>query len=170
MSAVPRAAAALSPCARCAQAQRTCCQRAEVLLTEGDVARIRAYTGRADFAERRAPADPEYLAPDPEDPHWLALTARTDGTRRMLKRRPDGDCGFLGAAGCELPGSVRPLVCRLYPWDYTESGLTGSAGEYCPSQLLGSAGRPMTEVLGIRAEEARRWHAQLYRELRHGSP
>ena len=40
--------AKLHPCARCAAVQRTCCQRAEILLTEGDVARVGAFVGRTD--------------------------------------------------------------------------------------------------------------------------
>ena len=37
----------------------------------------------------------------------------------------NGDCTFLGAAGCVLPEEVRPLVCRLYPFEYTHRGILG---------------------------------------------
>ncbi|MEZ5979089.1 MAG: YkgJ family cysteine cluster protein [Planctomycetota bacterium] len=157
------------PCARCARVQRTCCQRAEILVTDGDVGRIAHHTGRRDFAEFRAPLDPAYVAFDEDDPNWSRLTVRADGTRHMLVRRVDGDCTFLGAAGCTLPTEVRPLVCRLYPFVYTELGITGIEGEYCPTSLLAPDGRDMAAVLGIPVEDARRWHGALYAELREES-
>ena len=46
----------MHPCARCALAQKTCCQRAEILLTGGDVSRIAA-------ADSPAGARPEPLRP-----------------------------------------------------------------------------------------------------------
>lgn len=156
----------LHPCARCAQMQRTCCQRAEILLTGGDVARIRAHSGRDDFFERRTPADASYLEHDPADPEWLPLTVGRDGRRRMLTRRADGDCAFLGAAGCVLPTEVRPLVCRLYPWSYTAAGLLGEDSDYCPSVLRRFVGDNMLDVLDMRRTDGERWHAQLYAELR----
>jgi Fe-S-cluster containining protein len=161
--------ASMPPCARCAAVQRTCCQRAEILLTPGDVARIAAHTGTEGFAEHRAPADAEYVRPDPDDPHWLRYTVRADGRRRMLVRRDDR-CTFLGARGCTLPLGVRPLVCRLYPFAYTEAGLQGIDGEFCPTALLAPHGEPMTDVLGMSRAAAERWRASLYEELRNGTP
>ncbi len=163
-------AAALAPCARCAQLQRTCCQTAEILVTEPDVARIAAHVGRTDFYERRRPSDPAYFDADEDDPNWLALTLRPDGTRRLLKRQPSGDCTFLGRAGCDLPLEVRPLVCRLYPYAYNETGLAGSDESYCPTSVLSPEGRPMAEVLDIDALDAERWRVSLYQELARGTP
>jgi|JRYL01.1.fsa_nt_gb Fe-S-cluster containining protein len=169
--------ASLHPCARCAAVQRTCCQRAEILVTAGDQARIGAFlaSGRGtpatgDFVERRAPADPEYVRPDPDDPNWLRYTVAADGTRRMLRRAPNGDCTFLGATGCILPETVRPLVCRLYPYSYSERGLDGVDSEYCPTALLAPDGRSMAAVLDIPATTAEGWRRQLYEELRDGTP
>lgn len=173
MTMVPQILASeveLAPCARCARMQKTCCQRAEVLVTEGDVERIGSYSGRTDFFEHRRPLDPSYVEDDPDDPHWQALTIRPDGARRMLRRQANGDCTFLGAAGCVLPTEVRPLICRLYPYAYNEGGLIGSDEDYCPTELLAQEGRPMVQVLGIESSDAERWHADLYRELRDGSP
>ena len=159
---------ALPPCARCALVQRTCCQRAEILVTEGDVARISATIGRADFHERRAPLDPEYLEEDPEDPSWLRLTVRPDGTRRVLRRQANGDCTFLGPQGCVLELETRPLVCRLYPYAFTESGVDGREEGYCPTALLAPDGRAMVDVLDVAKSDADRWHSTLYDELHHG--
>ena len=157
------------PCARCATMQRTCCQRAEILVTEGDVERIARHTGQSDFFERRAPADPSYLDADEDDPNWLRYSVRSDGTRRVLHRQENGDCGFLAANGCTLPLETRPLVCRLYPFAYNESGLVGTDSEYCPTAVLAPEGQPMTAVLGITDDQAQSWQRQLYEELRHGT-
>jgi Fe-S-cluster containining protein len=139
-------------------------------VTEGDVERIAARTGGRSFFEHRVPADAAYAAPDPDDPSWLALTVRSDGTRRVLKRGESGDCTFLGARGCVLREAERPLVCRLYPFSYSERGLDGEGPEYCPTTQLAPNGGSMVEVLGMRRSDAERWHAMLYAELRHGRP
>ncbi len=164
------AVACATPCARCAAVQRTCCQRAEILVTAGDVDRISTHTETSAFVERRRPTDPEYVEPDAGDPNWLRYTVREDGTRLMLRRRPDGDCVFLGADGCKLTLAVRPLVCRIYPFGFTEFGLAGIAADYCPTNLLAPAGTSMTDVLGMSAFDAERWRTQLYQELRDGCP
>ena len=156
-------------CARCATLQKTCCQRAEILLTTGDIARIAHDVGREDFWEQRAPLDPGYTEPDDDDPRWLEYTVATDGRRLVLRRREGGDCSFLGHAGCELSLEVRPLVCRLYPYAYTEWGLIGLDDEYCPRSTLSPQGRPMNEVLDIPMASAESWRRQLYEELRHGT-
>jgi Fe-S-cluster containining protein len=105
-------------CAKCAQHELTCCQGTEVFVTDGDVRRIAAYVGKADFWEYRQPKDPVYTVHQPTDPHWLHYTVRPDGTRPQLKHQRSGDCTFLTSTGCALPAEVRPLICRLYPHDY----------------------------------------------------
>lgn len=159
----------MHPCARCARMQKTCCQHAEIVLTDGDIARITAHTGRPDFWSRQKPTNPAYLLPDPADPNWLPYTTDASGHRRMLNRHPDGDCGFLGPAGCTLPVDVRPLVCRLYPFAYNETGMTGIDDEYCPTEVLLPKDQPgitMLTVLGMSPAEGESWRAMLYAELR----
>lgn len=157
----------MHPCAKCATIQKTCCQRAEILVTFGDVARIQGHTGRPDdFTEYRAPVDPSYLDQDEDDPNWLRYTIRSDGTRHVLKRQPGGDCTFLGPQGCILPEEVRPLVCRLYPFMYNEQGLTGSDEGYCPVERVAPPGVTMLTVLGMSPADGERWRSMLYDELR----
>ncbi|HBS28044.1 MAG TPA: hypothetical protein DEB06_01015 [Phycisphaerales bacterium] len=149
--------------------QKTCCQRAEILVTRGDIERIEAHTARDDFWSRRAPANAAYSEPDPDDPDWRSLTLAPDGTRRTLNRRSNGDCTFLGQRGCVLPTEVRPLVCRLYPYGYTERGLEGIDDEYCPTAALVPRGQPgatMLTVLDMSRADAERWRGTLYDELR----
>jgi Fe-S-cluster containining protein len=158
-------AQAQHPCARCAEMQKTCCQNAEVLLTPGDVRRIEAHVGRGDFHEWRRPEDPTYLDQDEDDPNWYRATVAADGTRHVLRRRSDGDCTFLGPKGCTLALEVRPLICRIYPYSFTESGLTGEDADYCPTRLLGDRNGSMLSTLGMDPSSAEQWRRQLYEEL-----
>jgi Fe-S-cluster containining protein len=151
-------------CVRCARRRKTCCQISEVYATPGDVRRIAAHTGRDDFTEFRAPDNPEYLDQD-DDPAWTEHVFRNGNSRRVLKRRPDGDCTFLGEQGCTLPYETRPLVCRLYPYEYTEAGIQDELADGCPLELL-RPGQGLIEALDMNLEAARRWHRQLYTEIR----
>lgn len=155
----------MSLCARCAHHERTCCQQTDILVTDGDIRRITAQVGRVDFWEYRPPS--YTVTPQPADPNWLPYTLRSDGTRPLLKQQPSGDCTFLTSSGCSLPREVRPLICRLYPYDYTEQRLTGTVPG-CPLYLL-EPGQTLPQAIGMRLEDAKRWRQQLYSELRDGS-
>ncbi len=151
-------------CARCARRQKTCCQQTDIFVTLGDVERIAEHVGRRDFIEPRGARSPEYLDQD-DDPLWRDTVFRPDGTRRVLKKRPNDDCSFLGPTGCVLPLETRPLICRLYPYDYTEAGIDDELGDYCPIYLL-PPGVGLIEALDMRRTDAERWHERLYAELR----
>lgn len=154
-------------CAKCAQHELTCCQETEVFLTDGDIRRISTHVGQTDFWEYQQPEDPVLTKPQLADPNWLRYTVRPDGTRPQLKHRHSGDCTFLTATGCGLPTHVRPLICRLYPYDYTEHGIVGTVPG-CPVYLI-DKGQTLIGAIGIDASDAKRWHEQLYSELRAGS-
>ena len=151
-------------CARCARHTTTCCQWSEVFVTTGDVARIVAHTGRRDFFEYRAVDNPNYGDQD-DDPVWRDHVFRPDGTRRVVRHQANGDCWFLGPIGCVLPLEARPLVCRLYPFDYTSEGIQDELAEGCPLGLL-RPGQELLPVLNMRREDAVQWHRQLYDEMR----
>jgi len=156
-------------CLKCAGLGKTCCQLREVFVTSGDRQRIAAHTGLADFWESRPPTDPAYLD-QADDPVWLQAFG-ADGTRPILKRQAEGDCVFLGSAGCVLPMEVRPLICRLYPYEYTARGIVG-VSEECPREVI-PPGSTILRVLNMRVAEAITWHRVLYAELRacnEGSP
>lgn len=150
-------------CARCAGRGKTCCQRTEIYVTPGDVGRICKHTGHFDFYEFQAPANPAY-ADQSDDPVWRQHVFHADGRRRVLKHRPSGDCVFLGAEGCRLPESVRPLVCRLYPYTYTAAGIDPEPDAACPRDLL-PPGRSVTEELRMPMGRALAWHHLLYEEI-----
>lgn len=151
-------------CVCCARHMKTCCQTSEVYATPGDVERIAEFTGRRDFNEFKPAGDPSYLEQD-DDPVWLEHVFRPDGTRRILKRRSNGDCTFLGPNGCELPLKTRPLICRLYPYDYDESGIRDELVRGCPLELL-PPGQGLIDALEMNIDDARRWHRMLYKEIR----
>lgn len=151
-------------CVRCSRRQKTCCQQTDIFVTLGDVGRIADHVGRRDFTEYRGARSPVYLDQD-DDPLWRDTVFRADGTRRVLKKKPNDDCSFLGEAGCVLPLETRPLICRLYPFDYTEAGIDDELGDYCPTHLL-PPGVGLIEALDMRRTDAERWHEQLYNELR----
>lgn len=150
-------------CVRCARQRKTCCQVSEVYATPGDVQRISEYTGREDFTEFRAPVNESYGDQD-DDPLWRDRVFREDHTRRVLKREPSGDCTFLTEQGCMLPYETRPLVCRLYPYEYTEIGIADDLADGCPLELL-KPGQGLIEALDMNIENARRWHRMLYDEI-----
>ena len=154
-------------CVRCARTMRTCCQTSEIYVTPGDVTRISHATGEdaEQFCEFRRPDDPVYLDSHDDDPIWLETVIREDQQRRVLRREANGDCRFLGEQGCRLALEDRPLICRLYPFDYNEQEIKPVLANGCPMQLV----RPELGLLGeldMRVDDARRWHAQLYAELR----
>ena len=151
-------------CARCARHMKTCCQTPEIYVTPGDVERIASQVGRRAFWHFRVPAYPAYLEED-DDPVWQEHVFREDNSRRVIKKTPDNDCSFLGPHGCTLPLEVRPLVCRLYPYDYDERGIRDELASGCPLELL-RPGQVLLEVLGMKIDDGRRWHKQLYEEIR----
>lgn len=112
----------------------------------------------------RTPSDPVYLH-HPDDPIWLETVIQPDSTRRVLVRRDNGDCRYLSATGCILPATIRPLICRIYPYDYNENGLVERLASGCPVQLLRND-ETLLDSLGMQREEAERWHKQLYIEIR----
>lgn len=150
-------------CIRCSRHMKTCCQTSEIYVTKGDVGRIRAATGRDDFYERRVPANPDYADQD-DDPLWRDRVFDGEGQRRVLRRRPGGDCTFLGTAGCVLELETRPLVCRIYPFLYSEAGIEAGLDGGCPRELL-RPGQSLIDALGMQRDDAERWRRQLYREL-----
>ena len=160
----------MHPCARCATMQKTCCEVAPILVTQGDVARIASHTGQADFWEPRHPTERRVLEFDHDDPNWIRYTVGPDGRRRELKRQVNGDCTFLGAQGCTLPIDVRPMICRMYPYNYNERGITGEVAAYCPEAFTPpGSGITMLTVLGMNKSDGERWRTMLYKDLREGT-
>ncbi|MEX2173135.1 MAG: YkgJ family cysteine cluster protein [Pirellulaceae bacterium] len=150
-------------CIRCARHMKTCCQTTEIFVTRGDVARIAEHSGQGDFFEFRRPVNPDYADQD-DDPAWRDNVFQADGSRRVLKKQAAGDCTFLGSAGCTLPLETRPLICRIYPYDYDAAGIQHDLAPGCPLELL-RPGLTLIDELAMNRADAERWHQQLYAEL-----
>ncbi|MGV1097995.1 YkgJ family cysteine cluster protein [Thiovibrio sp. JS02] len=150
-------------CAVCAKQGRTCCVSRDILLSIGDLHRITAHIGQSDFFELRAPHSSEYLHQE-DDPNWNLYTLRGNGCRRVLKHSRPGICWFLRDSGCVLPEAVRPLVCRLHPFEYNEEVLTGLSRE-CPADHL-PPGQTLLANLAMNFQAGEEWRCQLYDELR----
>jgi Fe-S-cluster containining protein len=150
--------------------QKTCCEGDPwIILTLRDVERIAAHTGRSDFVVNKHYPDLSFMQRFAYDPNWQKYTVRPGNMRRQVRATEQGACHFLGAAGCELPTSVRPLVCRLFPYNYNEYGIIGiysGADLMCPVHLL-EDGISLARDLGVgMIEQVDAWRTTLYRELR----
>lgn len=152
-------------CRQCAQVGKTCCQFSEVYVTLGDIERIRACAGQDSFCDFKPPQNPIYTDQD-DDPVWRDMVMGQGNIRRVLKKKENGDCHFLSPVGCLLPLDARPLVCRLYPYSYSDRGIAGVDPYRCPAVLLGPS-QDIICALGMDDfNEVLRWHAMLYAEIR----
>ena len=151
-------------CQSCARNGKTCCQKTDIYVTLGDVRRIFGRTGLNDFYEYRTSSHASY-DDQSDDPIW-AMVFRPDGSRRVLKRDPQGNCNFLTPSGCSLALDVRPLICRLHPHLYDARGIyRETISEDCPLCLLASGQSPAEAIPGFDGAEAHYWHRLLYTEL-----
>ncbi|MBF0102697.1 MAG: YkgJ family cysteine cluster protein [Desulfobacterales bacterium] len=152
-------------CNRCAQLGKTCCQTSEVYITLEDAKRIESLTGSKDFFEYSAPINPLYAMND-DDPIWENYVFKPDGTRRVIKRNANGDCFFLSNTGCKLAIDVRPLVCRIYPYEYNAGGLYQEfSHNACPIHLLKSNETFEQMLQCFTKSKALEWHNLLYDEI-----
>ena len=151
-------------CRECARVGRTCCQQHDIYVTWGDCRRIFIHTRLKAFYEYRACSDLAY-ADQSDDPIWQQHVFRPDGSRRVLKRQPNGDCLFLTATGCHLPLTARPLICRLFPHVYSAAGIFGSWDLECPAARATAKAAIESTIAGVAQGEAARWHQLLYDEV-----
>ncbi len=150
-------------CIRCARISKSCCNGREIYITPADATRIGTFSGRCDFTEWRAPENPDY-SEQSDDPIWDRHVFRKNHTRRILRRSSEGACTFLGPAGCLLPDTVRPLVCRLHPFTYTATGIDAEPSPDCPKHLVPD-GMNVFDALHMSTEQACLWHRMLYEEI-----
>ncbi len=149
-------------CAKCGRLGQTCCQRTQIFLTRGDVARLKA-AGADDIAEYAVPFDSSYTESAALDPVWGRIFG-PDGRRRVIRHQAGGDCIFLGEKGCRFDVNTRPLVCRLYPFDYNQNAIKGVDAYYCPKPEADN--EPLLlALLGMNRDEAEGWRKQLYAEI-----
>lgn len=162
----------MSVCEQCARLQKTCCERSavEVALTEGDIIRIRRFYQADDFY-RRIPVPPElsatYENPDCHDASMaLYVSGLFDeqGRRPVLNKQADGCCLFVAEKGCILPVEARPLLCRLYPYDWNDQKALWIQAPYCPRELFDDEA-DLVQQIGDQKDVALNLVEQLYAEL-----
>lgn len=175
-------------CARCPKVLgASCCVAREgerlVTLTLSDVARIGRYVRRpADAFRVTEVLDvADAWAYEERRPLWRGYFRRS-GERLTLKLRGRA-CVFLDEAkGCALPPEVRPLGCRIYPFDLWPDGRWGvQVGRYGTPEAAKAASdaclaveeskglEGLFRVFGTRQAEIEALGEQLRRESRaHG--
>ena len=165
----------MSICAECARIQETCCQRAAtvVALTRGDIERISRFSGQDCFFELKAvEGDLKHIYANPancsdDDRIYVANLFDREGRRNVLKKKANGECRFLTGDGCQLPPDVRPIVCRLYPYEWNDRREVWLEPDYCPRMLF-KDDEDLIAKIGLRAEAAQHLVALLYREITEG--
>jgi hypothetical protein len=150
------------PCLECAREGCSCCTGMQVYMTTGDVERISMYTCSDDFIVMEARSG-EYQD-SAGDATWWELIMQPDGRRRVLKVTHERDCIFLSRSGCVLPLRVRPLLCRLHPYGFDESGIVGVSSA-CRIGVSRDQ-KIMFALLGMTPENVREWHTTLYAEIK----
>lgn len=138
------------PCARCPKVLgASCCEPGPedrlTTLTHADVARIAAHTGRSarSFTEEEWLTAEETFAYETRRPIFAGYF-RAAPRRLTLARGPRGACVLHHPErGCTLPSAVRPLACRLYPFepwpDGTLTVVTERHGELARAAEAGGA-------------------------------
>ncbi|GAB6143399.1 YkgJ family cysteine cluster protein [Desulfocicer niacini] len=150
------------PCMSCARVGTSCCKNNQVNLTTGDIQRVSDFLGHQNFYTLEPPVLEE-ICPA-YDPQWLPLIMEPTGKVRVLKRTAEKNCSMLTENGCQLPYDCRPLICRLYPYTYTEEGIMGIDAS-CPISREKNWS-VILEQLDMPADKARQWLGLLYTEVK----
>ena len=149
-------------CIGCAQRGQSCCRNVHIYLTRGDIERIGQVHPGDDFYHW-APLTPDY-EDGGGDPSWNSAILDESGQRRTVRQKENGHCCFLTDTGCSLPSDVRPLLCRIYPYDFREFGLCGISTS-CPvaSEIQWLQ---ILEASEMKQSNAQTWVCQLYQEIK----
>lgn len=175
-------------CARCAKALgKTCCEPRGTehlaMLTRADIARIAAHTSLPARRFTEEEGISEAGAADFETRWPLYRGYFRHGPVRTTLAARQGACVFFNRlSGCTLPAAVRPVACRLYPFEQWADGswslAVGRYGDLTVAREEGSAclaieeAESMEEVFaafGTTREAVEALGAQLAEEARsHG--
>ncbi|WP_224370699.1 YkgJ family cysteine cluster protein [Hyalangium versicolor] len=175
-------------CARCAKALgKTCCEPSPhehlAMVTRADIARIVAHTGlpARRFTQEEGVSEAGAADFEARWPLYRGYFRRGPVRTTLLARA--GACVFLDRTrGCTLPMDVRPIACRLYPFDKWADGswslTVGRYGDLAVARAEGTAclaveeAESMEDVLaafGTTHEAVEALGAQLAEEARsHG--
>jgi len=149
-------------CMNCARIGTSCCTHYQIILTTGDIQRISDFLGHQNFFILEPPVL-EDIEPD-YDPFWMPMVLKPEGVVCVLKRTREKSCVLLTETGCSLPYDRRPLICRLYPYKYTEEGILGIDTD-CPISGEKEWGCVL-DTLDMPTAKAKQWISLLYAEVR----
>jgi len=148
-------------CSECAGSRGlSCCEAVQIYVTKGDIERITSFTNSKDFYFA-APLKGIYRNCDST---WKDLVLDKNGCRNVIKLTKNGKCVFLKKDGCLLPMTVKPLLCRIHPYEFNEDGITGIY-KYCPISKMPNSEEILNDM-GMSYNMVKKWHAILYREIR----
>lgn len=160
----------MNQCSECAKLYKTCCETAEAGVTSGDIARITAFTGRTDFyslepvaEEHKYSYENPWNCPD-SGKIYVKYFFDEEGRRNILKKNDKGGCIFLAQDGCMLPMDVRPIICRLYPYSWTDQREISLEASSCPAHLFKDE-QDLKENLCVPEDEALRLVNLFYDEI-----
>jgi Fe-S-cluster containining protein len=159
----------LLQCIACARKGQSCCTNVHIYLTRGDIERIRQQCPSEDFFAT-APLTDDY-EDGGGDPDWNPAILDAEGKRRVMRQQTNGGCHFLTPTGCRLPSVVRPLLCRIYPYEFRSWQLSGIS-PCCPVASQSDWLRILEES-EMKQANARTWVAQLKEEIfaeKHDTP
>lgn len=160
-------------CSRCAAKNRTCCTVSSgneefcfpISLPEMEAIRSAGQGGEdcfvlaantPGFVKQLSLLMPEIEIGEafpPQGSHWRLATTE------------EGDCVFLGHAGCVLERSVRPVYCRLFPLWVFHGRLTWFTAEECLANKECSSLAPMLAAMGTDSAEIKALFAEMCSKL-----
>ncbi|OQX22900.1 MAG: hypothetical protein BWK80_28740 [Desulfobacteraceae bacterium IS3] len=161
----------MSKCFECSELQLTCCEKSEVCVTKGDIKRIAEYAGRNDFYHLMPVSEElKFIITNPCNPEngseiYLKYLFDEEGRRIILKKN-ENRCCFLTHNGCDLPLNIRPIVCRLYPYDWNDNkDMWIDPARLCPENLFKDE-QEIKEQLCLPEQEAKRLLELFYDEIK----
>jgi len=165
----------VSICEECAKIQKTCCERNDIRigLTNGDIERIALFAACEDFYEGKALEEEfrgKYANPSRYDEgEYIYVTCLFDdeGRWNVMKRNENQGCWFITPTGCSLPPEVRPLMCRIYPYDWNDQQEIWINGTYCLASLF-TDNEDLAKKVALPPEEAKRLVKLFYEEIMAG--
>lgn len=162
----------MSKCSECSKLQLTCCELevTEVAITNGDIRRISDYTGRNDFYHlKQVSEEMKYVYENPANvpkglEQYVEYLFDEEGRRNILKKNERNGCCFLTPNGCALPSNIKPIICRLFPYDWNDNRDVWMDFTTCP-KILFKDEQELKELVCLPEEEAKRLIDLLYYEI-----
>jgi Fe-S-cluster containining protein len=151
-------------CEECLNYQdKNCCQKDDILLTDGDIKRIMKKGFKNFYSLRESKS---YDIDQKDDKNWKIYTNGEFGMQLMEKN--GCDCIMLTKKGCLLSWKERPLVCRLYPFHYNEFKILEINPHECPEELKNIMLESWCDFFQIGVFEIIKCHEKFYKELKNG--